>query len=99
MQGLTTLDFQILHTIQRIFFLFRFRFSHAEDYCSRKWWNSLDFACNSPANSSENSKKRDTTGGRLHWLWTNWKFVSEKCDSKESPLLDRRPYHVDCNAN
>ena len=80
MQGLTTLDFQILHAIQRIF-------------------SSLDFACNPPANSSENSKKRDTTGCRLRWLWTNWKFILEKCDSKESPLLDRRPYHVDCNAN
>ena len=84
MQGLTTLDFQILHAIQRIF------------SCS-----VLDFLMPkiTAANSSENSKKRDTTGCRLCWLWTNWKFILEKCDSKESPLLDRRSYHADCNAN
>ena len=73
------------------FFLFRFGFSHAEDYHFGKWWNSLDFACNLPANSSENSKKRDTTGCRLRWLWTNWKFILEKCWIEDHTMLIAMP--------
>lgn len=98
MQGLTTLDFQILHAIQRIFSC------SVLDFLMPKittlgnggilWILLAIFLLILPK-----TRKTDTTGCRLRWLWTNWKFILEKCDSKKSPLLDRRPHHVDCNAN
>ena len=83
MQGLTTLDFQILHAIQRIF------------SCS-----VLDFLM---------PKITALGNGGILWILlailllilpkTRKNGIQLGVGCKESPLLDRRPYHVDCNAN
>ena len=92
MQGLTTLDFQILHAIQRIFSCSVLDFLMPKITALGNGgilWILLAILLLILPKTRKNGIQ----------LGVGCIGCGLKCDSKKSPLLDRRPHHVDCNAN
>ena len=99
MQGLTTLDFQILHAIQRIFSCSVLDFLMPKITALGNGgilWILLAILLLILPKTRKNGIQ---LGVGCVGCGLIGNLFLKKCDSKESPLLDRRPYHVDCNAN